>query len=42
MVINSREQGLGSADYLAELANEALVQADESDRRGGASADSPE
>jgi hypothetical protein len=34
MVLSAREHGLGSADYLAELANEALARADEMDRRG--------
>lgn len=33
MVLSAREHGLGSADYLAELANEALARADEMDRR---------
>jgi hypothetical protein len=32
MVIHAREQGLGSADHLADLANEALARADEIDR----------
>ena len=36
MVLNAREQGLGCADNLADLANEALAQADKMDRRGGA------
>jgi type II restriction/modification system DNA methylase subunit YeeA len=34
MVLSAREHGFGSADYLAELANEALARADEMDRRG--------
>jgi hypothetical protein len=42
MVFNAHERGLGSADHLAELANEALAQPDEMDRRGSASADSSE
>jgi hypothetical protein len=32
MALNAREQGFGSADNLADLANEALAQADEIDR----------
>jgi hypothetical protein len=42
MVLHAREQGFGSADRLADLAHEALIQADEMERRGGASACPPE
>ena len=42
MVLNAREQGFGSADRLADLAHEALTQADEMEWRGGASACPPE
>ena len=41
MVLNAREQGFGSADRLADLAHEALSQADEMERRVGASARPP-
>jgi len=34
IVLNAREQGLGAADDLVDLANEALAEADELDRRG--------
>jgi hypothetical protein len=42
LVVNARERGFGSADNLADLANEALAQANQMDRRGNASARPPE
>jgi hypothetical protein len=42
MVLNARERGFGSADHIADLAHEALTQADEIDRRGDASACPPD
>ena len=38
MVLKARDQGFSCADDLADLANEALAQADEMDRRDRASA----
>jgi hypothetical protein len=42
IVLNAREQGLGAADDLVDLANEALAQADEMDLHDNASAHPPE
>jgi hypothetical protein len=39
MVLSVREHGFDSADFLADLANEALAQADDLDRRANAGPD---
>jgi hypothetical protein len=41
LALKARDHGFSSADDLADLANEALAEADEMDRRDYASARSP-